>query len=441
MITRYSTPEMTAVWSEENKIASWAEVERAHLKVCMERKCAPVDVIKKFDAALSTKTTADYLRREEETGHDVIAFVAEVGEAMGEDGHHLHRGLTSSDVVDTAFMLRCRSSLEMILNKVTNALHSLKKRAQEHQNTLCMGRTHGIHAEPTTFGTILANFYAELKRAHEHCTWLMHENITGKLSGAVGNYTQWDPEFENSVCAHLKIKPEPVATQVIPRDRFLRILEGVQHISNHIERFALNLRHWARTECGEVLEPFKKKQKGSSAMPHKRNPILSENLCGLARLMRSYVIASSQNVALWHERDISHSSVERVAFSDAFILLDFMLHRYCKLLEGFEVFPERMLQHIHEQGDLWASQSVLTTCVDAGMPRTKAYEIVQKAAHEILEEIQKKGRLESGPDVFKNKLLSDKEITAICDPQKIHNCFSLERFQKNTTQIFSRVFF
>ncbi|WP_186648869.1 adenylosuccinate lyase [Fluviispira vulneris] len=437
MIERYSRPEMKSIWSEDSKYASWAEVEKAHLATLVEMGDAPNDVINVFDKAFNSKTPADYLAREQETGHDVIAFVSEVGDSMGDKGHFLHKGLTSSDVLDTSLSLRTRKSLEIITNILQKLRENLAQRAFEHTQTVCIGRTHGIHAEPMSFAQVLASHYAEFQRAHTEILNAQKTMSYGKLSGAVGTYSQMTAEFELSVLTKLKLQPEAVATQVIPRDRFVSVASAILAATNAVDRFATNMRHWARTELGEVLEPFGKKQKGSSAMPHKKNPILAENLCGLARTIRGFAGMLSENVALWHERDISHSSVERMALPDLFITADFMLSRCASLIEGMQIRPEAMQATLWKSGGLWASQSVLTALVTSGMNRTEAYELVQGIALAISAKVATN---QVEPKQFLNDLLQNKKVKETVGADKLSQLFDTDRYLKSLPVTFKRVF-
>lgn len=437
MIDRYCRPEMKALWSEHAKYESWARVEKAHLSCLVERKQAPAQVIDCFEKAFKQKTIDDFLLKEQETGHDVIAFISEIANAMGDTGHFLHKGLTSSDVVDTAFALRIQASFNIILNALQKVRRNLAARAFEQAHTICMGRTHGIHAEPMSFGQILASHFAEFQRAHADVLRAQKNLAFGKLSGAVGTYSQMPPDFEQDVLTKLDLNVEPVATQVIPRDRITTLAKALLSVSNAIERFALNLRHWARTELGEVLEPFGKKQKGSSAMPHKKNPILSENLCGLARVMRGLFNMINENSALWHERDISHSSVERMAIPDLFATCDFMLARTATLVENMEVNPQAMLANVWKTGGLWASQSVLTKLTESGMNRERAYELVQGTALDISKRVSL-GNV--GEKEFLKALLAKKEIKDHIDEKTLSAIFEPSRYLTYLDIVFKRVF-
>lgn len=437
MIERYSRPEMKAIWTEDAKYASWAEVEKAHLSALVDSGEAPTEVLEVFNTAFHSKKSSDFFQREQETGHDVIAFVSEIGDAMGDKGHFLHKGLTSSDVLDTSLSLRTRKSLEIIANTLQKLREHLTIRAFEQTNTVCIGRTHGIHAEPMSFGQVLASHFAEFQRAHCEILEAQKTMSFGKLSGAVGTYSQLTPNFELAVLNKLNLEPEPVATQVIPRDRFVSVAAAILSATNAVDRFSTNVRHWARTELGEVLEPFGKKQKGSSAMPHKKNPILAENLCGLARTIRGFAGMLSENVALWHERDISHSSVERMALPDLFVTADFMLSRCASLIEGMQIHPEAMSATLWKTGGLWASQSVLTALVSSGMNRTEAYELVQSIALNISAKVTTSG---VSPKQFLNDLLTNKKVCEIVGNKAITALFETDRYLNSAQVTFKRVF-
>ncbi|MEN9530164.1 MAG: hypothetical protein RI932_2037 [Pseudomonadota bacterium] len=437
MIARYSRPDMSQLWSEEAKYASWSRVERAHLEGLVDRRGLNPSVLTAFDNAIRTTNSTDYARREQETGHDVIAYVAEVGAAMGDFGRWLHQGLTSSDVLDTALSLRVRESLEILSRPLAQLRLELAKKAFAHVHTPIMGRTHGIHAEPLSFGQVLAGHFEEFQRAHLALLEAQKVCNTGKLSGAVGQYSQLTPDYEAHVLSKLGLRTEPIATQVIPRDRILVAAHACENLANAIDRFATNMRHWARTELQEVLEPFGTKQKGSSAMPHKKNPVLAENLCGLARTVRGYVGMLAQNTSLWHERDISHSSVERIALPDLFVTLDFMTARCAQLIEQMVVQPEVMKRNLDRLGGLWASQSVLTQLTNAGMNRTEAYELVQKIALPLSSQAAR----ETLPaEAFLHALESHKAVIELLGRESLKGLFSLERFLAHAPARFLQVF-
>lgn len=437
MIERYSRPEMSQLWSEEAKYAYWGLVERAHLEGLVERRGISKEVLQAFDKASHTTTAQDYMKREEETGHDVIAYVTEVGSAMGDFGRWLHQGLTSSDVLDTALSLRVKQSLELLDKPLASLRLNLARQAFLHAKTPMMGRTHGIHAEPLSFGQVLAGHFEEFQRAHLDLLNARKLTCTGKLSGAVGQYSQLTPEYESFVLKKLGLNSEPVATQVIPRDRILGVAHACEALANAIDRFATNMRHWARTELQEVLEPFGQKQKGSSAMPHKKNPILAENLCGLARTVRGYVQMLTQNTSLWHERDISHSSVERLALPDLFVTLDFMTARCATLIEKMVVQPQVMQRNLDRLGGLWASQSVLTHLTNAGMNRTEAYELVQKIALPLSAQSAQHG---ISADAFLTALESTPSVVELVGRETLRGLFHLDRFMQHASSRFLLVF-
>lgn len=437
MIPRYSRPQMADLWSERAKYQSWAQVERAHLATLVESKEAPAAVLSSFEKALNQKSEQDFLRREKETGHDVIAFIAELGDCMGDDGSYLHRGLTSSDVLDTSLALRVKDSLNILRQSVSEVRVALTERAFQFADTLCIGRTHGIHAEPLSFGQVLASHFAEFQRAHGDLIEAEKGISYGKLSGAVGHYSQLSPQFEQRVLQKLGLDAETVATQVVPRDRLVRVATAATTTACAVERFATNLRHWARTELGEVLEPFSEKQKGSSAMPHKKNPILGENLCGLARTIRGYADMLTENVALWHERDISHSSVERIVLPDLFVTLDFMLSRLADVVRDMKVRPEVMQKNLDKTGGLWCSQTVLTALVEYGMNRTKAYELVQRICLPLSEQVAF-GTLKA--DSLFDGLSAEKSVKDILGESKLRDLFRKDRFLSSVPTVFQRCF-
>lgn len=438
MIERYSRQEMRDIWTDQAKYASWARVERAHLETLVERREADPAALEALTRACSEKGPADYLRREAETGHDVIAFIAELASAMGDHGRHLHRGLTSSDVLDSSLGLRIKHSLEVLLQSLAGNREALAFQAFTHANTLCIGRTHGIHAEPLSFGQVLSSHFAEFQRAHVGLLAALKQASTGKLSGAVGHYSQLSPDFEARVMQKLGLDVEAVATQVVPRDRLLRVAQAVENAANAVDRFAVNMRHWARTELGEVLEPFSEKQKGSSAMPHKRNPVLAENLSGLARTVRGYTSMLTQNVALWHERDISHSSVERIALPDLFATADFMLDRCARLIKDMQVRADVMVANLNKTGGLWCSQTVLTALVESGLGRTEAYEMIQRIALPL----GSRAALGQGvpASAFLDALLAEKQVTALVGAENLRVLFKPERFLASVPVVYKRVF-
>jgi adenylosuccinate lyase len=381
MISRYSRPEMVAIWSDAARYATWLEVELAACEAMESLGVVPAGTAAKVRAAAAGKLDPARIDEHERvTRHDVIAFLTHVEELAGEPARWLHLGMTSSDVLDTAMALQCRRAADLILAGVDELRAACAERAREHRHTPMIGRSHGIHAEPTTAGLVFARFHAELGRARARLERAREAISVGKIAGAVGTYANVPPEVEARAFARLGLAPETVATQIVARDRHAEYLGAVALLGTAIEQIALQVRHWQRTEVGEAQEPFGKGQKGSSAMPHKKNPILSENLCGLARLLRGYAGAGLEDVALWHERDISHSSVERVVLPDATILADFMLARATGLVKGLVVSPERMRENLDKTGGLIFSESIMLALVRTGLPRQKAYEMVQRSA-------------------------------------------------------------
>jgi adenylosuccinate lyase len=380
VIARYSRPAMAQVWSDERKLGAWLEVELAAVEAWAELGVVPGEAagaIRKHARVPAPERVAELERT---TGHDLAAFVDAVQAELGEEGRWLHFGLTSSDVVDTGLALQVRDAGTLLLEGLERAFAAVATRAEEHRGTLCIGRTHGVHAEPTTFGAKLAGWAFELDRDRDRLRRALGDMRFGKLSGAVGTYSATDPELERIACERLGLEPEPVSTQVVPRDRHAELLSALALVASSLERFAVEIRHLARTEVREVQEPFGAGQKGSSAMPHKRNPIVAERICGLARVVRAAATVGLENVALWHERDISHSSAERVVLPDAFLALDYMLDRFAWLIEGLVVVPGRMRANLDASHGLFFSQRVLLALVEAGMPRDEAYRLVQEHA-------------------------------------------------------------
>ena len=377
---------MARVWSEERRLACWLEVELAALDGWGELGVVPPDVVRAIAEQAQPPSPERVAELEATLHHDTAAFVDAVAETLGAEGRWFHYGLTSSDIVDTGLALQVTEAGAQLLEGVERALEAVVGRALEHRSTLCIGRTHGIHAEPTTFGLKLAGWAFELNRGRERLQAALEGMRVGKLSGAVGTYAATDPELERLACERLGLRPEPASTQVIARDRHAQLLAALALVATSLERFAVEIRHLARTEVAEVAEPFGKGQKGSSAMPHKRNPIVSERLCGLARVVRANALVGLENVALWHERDISHSSAERVVIPDSFLAIDYMLDRFTWLVEGLEVRPERMLRNLDEGHGLFLSQRLLLALVESGLERDAAYRLVQRHALRAQEE-------------------------------------------------------
>ena len=432
MIPRYSRPEMVALWSPETKFRIWFEIE-AHACDAL----AAIGVIPKESAAAVWKAkdvTFDVARIDEieaVTKHDVIAFLTHLAEHIGaEEARFVHQGMTSSDVLDTTFNLQLVRATDLLMVGLDRVLAALKARAFEHKNAVRIGRSHGIHAEPTTMGLTFARFYAEMARNRTRLIAARAEIATGAISGAVGTFANIDPSVEEHVCAQLGLTPEPISTQVIPRDRHAMYFAVLAVIASSIENVAIEIRHMQRTEVLEAEEFFSPGQKGSSAMPHKRNPVLSENLTGLARLVRMSVIPALENVALWHERDISHSSVERAISPDTTITLDFALHRLGGLVEKLVIYPENMLKNMNKFRGLVMSQRVLLALTQAGVSREDSYRLVQRNAMKVWEH---------GAD-FKTELLADPDVTAALSPAEIEEKFDIGYHTKHVDTIFKRVF-
>jgi adenylosuccinate lyase len=385
MIPRYSRPEMQAIWTEENRLRIMLRVEVLACEAMAARGEIPADDLAQIQqkADFDVAKVAEY---EETTRHDVIAFLTSVADHVGPASRHIHKGLTSSDVLDTASGVQLKQAGELILEGVERVMAAVRSRAEEHPDTMMIGRTHGIHAEPITVGLKLASWYAELDRARTRIERAVEEVAVGKISGAVGTYAFVHPDVEAYVCEQLGLGVDPVSTQVVARDRHAAFFDALGLLASSIERFSVEVRHLQRTEVGEAGEAFGKGQKGSSAMPHKRNPILSENLTGLARLVRGYGRTAQENVALWHERDISHSSVERVIAPDATIATDFMLHRFAGLVQGLVINAARMTENLERTGGIYGSQRVLLALVERGTSREEAYRLVQRAAARVWDE-------------------------------------------------------
>ncbi len=431
MITRYSRPELEAIWSDAYRYDTWLEVELAATEAMEVTGAVPAGTAKTVrERAAGKLDPAKIDAHEKVTRHDVIAFLTHVEELAGEPARWLHLGMTSSDVLDTSTALQCRAALDMILAGVDKLRTACKTRALEHARTPMIGRSHGIHAEPTTAGLTFARFHAELGRAAARLERAREAISVGKIAGAVGTYANVAPEVEAHAFAKLGLRPETVATQIVARDRHAELLSAVALLGTAIEQIALQVRHWQRTEVGEASEPFGKGQKGSSAMPHKKNPILSENLCGLSRLLRAYAQAGLEDVALWHERDISHSSVERVALPDATILADFMLARATTMVEGLVVYPERMLENLGKTGGLIFSESIMLSLVRTGLPRQKAYEMVQRsalAAH-------------AGQGRFRDLLGADPDVSSRLSAAELDAQFDLQHHLRHVDVILNRAF-
>lgn len=420
---------MAAIWSDESKYKNWLRVEIAVCEAWAENGRIPKEAVEEIKARAGFDVEKiDQL--EKEVKHDVIAFLTSVAEHVGENSRFIHLGLTSSDVLDTALALQLKDASEIIIKDLELVLEVLKRRAFEHKDTVMIGRTHGIHAEPKTLGLVFALWYDEMKRNLERMKRAKEVISVGKISGAVGTFANVPPHVEEFACERLGLKAAPISTQVVQRDIHADFFLTLSIVASTIEKIAVEVRHFQRTEVLELEEPFGKGQKGSSAMPHKRNPILSENLCGLSRLVRSYAISALENVPLWHERDISHSSVERVIGPDGTILLDFMLGRLHYLLDGLQVYPENMDKNIWLTRGLVFSQKVLLKLIDKGLSREDAYKIVQDNAMETWK----------GSEDFKDLLLKDDSVKKSLSPEEIEECFDVKADLKNIDSIFQRVF-
>jgi adenylosuccinate lyase len=427
MIPRYSRDEMASIWSDQSRFGIWLEIETLALEKMAEEGSAPPEAYQ----ALKAKGAFDpgrVLEIEKEVKHDVIAFLTNVAEYVGDYSRYVHRGMTSSDILDTALAVQLKRSGELILKGIEDLLAALKGRALQYQYTPCIGRSHGIHAEPTTFGLKILSWYAEMKRHQTRLTAALEHVAVGKIAGAVGTYASVSPAVESHVLRGLGLKAEAVPTQIVHRDRHAMFFGALAQMGASIERFCVEVRHLQRTEVREAEEEFTKGQKGSSAMPHKRNPILSENLTGLARLLRGYAWSALEDVALWHERDISHSSVERVIAPDACILADFMVQRFLKLVRGLVVYEAHMLENLNMTRGLIFSGTLLVKLVDAGVVRERAYALVQK--HSL-------AAWEGGPDL-KQRALADPEIGALLKEAEIEEVFDLKRHLRHVDLIFSR---
>ncbi|MBI5193422.1 MAG: adenylosuccinate lyase [Nitrospirae bacterium] len=429
MIDRYSLPGMQKVWEQENKYSKWLAIEILACEALAELGEIPKEAVK----VIKEKASFDSNRVNEienEVKHDVIAFLTAVSENIGEEGKYMHKGLTSSDVLDTGLSLQLIDAANIILDDLTKLKGILKDKAILYKDTVMMGRSHGIHAEPITFGLKMALWYEDIKRNISRLERAKEAISYGKLSGAVGTFANISPYVEEYVCSKLGLTPDPVSTQIIQRDRHAEFMCALSLIAGTLEKFAVEIRHLQRTEVLEAEEPFTSGQKGSSAMPHKRNPVGSENITGLSRLIRSNSMAALENIALWHERDISHSSVERVILPDSTILLDYMLNRFINIIENLVVYPDNMLRNLNLTGGLIFSQRVLLELVGKTPDRDKAYRLVQRNAMESWK---------SGED-FQKLLMKDPDVNNFLNDEEIKKCFDISYHLKNVEYIFKRVF-
>jgi adenylosuccinate lyase len=420
---------MATIWSDESKLARWLDVELAALDAWAELGVVPADAATRIRERAEPPSPDRVAEIESRTHHDLAAFVDAVAEQLGEDGRWFHYGLTSSDVVDTALALQVREAGALVLGSLEHAFAVVAARAEKHRETLMIGRTHGVHAEPTTFGLKLAVWAFELDRARGRVAEALEGLRVGKLSGAVGTYAATDPELERLACERLGLEPAPASTQVLQRDRHAAVLAALAVAAASLEKFALEIRHLARTEVREVEEPFGRGQKGSSAMPHKRNPVVAERICGLARVVRAAAVVGLENVALWHERDISHSSAERVVVPDAFLALDYMLDRFAWLVEGLVVRSEQMRRNLDASHGLFFSQRVLLALVASGLGRDEAYRIVQRNAMRAWDEEQD----------FRSLVEADAEIGAALDGDALAEAFDVSVYTRHVDAVFERL--
>ncbi len=426
MIPRYARPAMSAIWLEDEKYKIWLEIELLALEAMEKLDHAPKGVSKRVRQK-ARFNKARIAKIEKQTRHDVLAFLTNIAEEAGAEARFLHQGLTSSDILDTALAIQLSRAGAILLEDLNRICAGLRALAETHIETLCVGRSHGIHAEPTSFGLKMLTFYAAFARARERLAAAVDDVSTCALSGPVGTFASIDPRVEAYVAEKLHLTPEPISTQIIPRDRHASFFTALALVAGSVEHFAVELRHLQRTELGEALEPFGAGQKGSSAMPHKRNPVLAENLTGLARIVRAYALPALENIALWHERDISHSSAERIAAPDATITLDFALDRLAGVVENLDVQPERMRQNLAASGWLPYSHAILLELTQAGLAREKAYAIVQRHAF-----------AGSGED-FAKKLAADTEVKGLVSAKKLAGLCRPENYLRHAREILKRV--
>lgn len=429
MIPRYAKPEMESIWTDDNKFKIMLEVEILASEAMSKLGVVPKSAIAKVRK--KAKINKDRINEIEKTvKHDVIAFLTSVVETVGPEARFLHMGMTSSDVLDTSLAVQMRQACLLLIKETKELMKITKKLALKYKYTPTMGRSHGVHAEPTTFGLKVANWYSELNRSLDRLNYALETVSYGAISGAVGTFAHLSPKVEEYVCKKLHLKPEPVSTQIVPRDRHSIFLSTIAHVGSNLERIALEIRHLQRTEVAEVEEPFTKGQKGSSAMPHKRNPIISENVCGFARLLRGYAVTAMENIALWHERDISHSSTERIMLPDATMGLFYILKRMQGLLGGLNVYPENMKKNLNKTQDVICSGTLLLTLVDKGLTREQGYAIMQRLAFSAREKNVSLEEVALKDDEIR-KYMNEKEIRRDCD---------LSPHFKNVDFIFKRVF-
>ena len=428
MIPRYSLPEMNSIWQEEFKFKTMLEIEILVLEALVGQKKVPAAALRRIKKRAKFNLQ-DIEKIEAKTQHDVVAFVTNVAQNIGPDAKYLHLGLTSSDILDTTLGVQLKAASEILIEDLNRLLGLLAKKAKRYKEMVCIGRTHGVHAEPTTFGLKLALWYDESRRNLGRLLQAKEAVSVGKISGAVGTYANVEPEVEAYVCKKLGLKPAKISTQIIQRDIYAQYMTTLAIIGASLEKFATEIRHLQSTEVLEAEEPFGKGQKGSSAMPHKRNPVICERICGLSRILRGNALAAMENVSLWHERDISHSSVERVIMPDSTLALDYMLHKFIEVIDGLNVYPDNMLANLVRTRGLIFSQRVLLELMNKGLTRQKAYDIVQRCAMETWQE---------GSD-FKRDLLQDKEVPRYLSQKDLDKIFDLDYYLRNVNKIFRQI--
>ena len=428
MIARYTLPEMANIWQEEFKFRTMLEIELLALEALAKQKKIPTAAVSRIKkkARFNLKQIK---KLEEKTQHDVVAFVNNVAQYIGQDAKYLHLGLTSSDILDTTLGVQIKAASQILDEDLNKLLKVLALKAKKYRDMVCIGRTHGVHAEPTTFGLKLALWYDETKRNLKRLKEAQEAASVGKISGAVGTYANIEPQVEAYVCKKLGLGAANISTQVVQRDVYAQYMATLAIIGSSLEKFATEIRHLQRTEVLEAEEPFGKGQKGSSAMPHKRNPVICERICGLSRILRANSIAAMENVSLWHERDISHSSVERIIFPDSTLALDYMLHKFIEVMQGLSVYPDNMLENLVRTRGLIFSQRVLLALMGKGLSRNKAYDLVQRSAMQAWKDKSE----------FKEILLGDKEVARYLSKKELDNIFDLDYYLRNVGRIFRKV--
>ena len=428
MIERYSLPKMNRIWQEEFKFNTMLAIEILALEALARQKKVPQDALKRIKK--KARFNIERIKKiEASTQHDVVAFLTNIAQNIGQDAKYLHLGLTSSDILDTTLGVQLKAASDILIDDLTKLLKVLSRKAKLYKDMVCIGRTHGVHAEPTTFGLKLALWFDETKRNLERLSQAKEAAATGKISGAVGTYANIEPQTEAYVCKKLGLRPAKISTQIIQRDVYAQYLATLAIIGSSLEKFATEIRHLQRTEVGEAAEPFGKGQKGSSAMPHKRNPVICERISGLSRILRGNALAAMENVALWHERDISHSSCERIIMPDSTLALDYMLNKFIEVMEGLLVYPDNMLANLVKTRGLIFSQRVLLELMNKGLSRQKAYDLVQR--------LSMKSRKE-GSD-FRENLAKDKAVLRYLARKELDRIFDLDYYLRNVNKIFKRV--